>query len=296
MVVDTDNPASASPLALANAVEGCGALVTTDFARADAPQLLPDTLPWIAWVTTPRIPAYVPSAAHDALLLADPMWRAKAQAQGWPAQRLAVASWPVGTDAAPLPAQPVAALIADTKPLAPPERLEDYSSHRLLWEQVAAELTANPFAAIDDPEGYLATRRQRAGIDETGFDHRSFLVDLIAPAVAQGLARLMLEVGVPLRLHGKGWAEIETFSRAATGAVASREELLAATIAATILIDPRPLAGPHPMHTMGRAVIRAAPRQTARKLVDLVRQMLASPPVPAMSVQQLSFEQIKRLL
>ena len=295
-VLDTDNPATASPLALAAAAAGCGALVTADFARADAPQLLPDGLPWITWVTTPRVPARFPAASRDALLLADPAWRDNARSQGWPDERLAVATLPARTHIPPLPAAPIAAIIADTKPLTAPPRLEDYSSHRLLWEQIAAELTASPFAGIGDPEGYLVSRRQHAGINGSGFDDRLFLIDLIAPAVAQGLARLLLEAGVPIRLHGKGWMEIETFSRAAGGAVTSREELLAAVDAATILIDPRPLAGPHPVYSMGRPVVR--PRaQGARKFVDHVRHALAGPMVPAAAAKQpLSFEQIRRFL
>jgi hypothetical protein len=293
--IDTDDPASASPLGLASAVQGCGALVTADFARADAPHLLPDDLPWITWVTSPRIPAYFPSASRDALLLAEPSWREKALVQGWPNERLALATWPARDRRTPLPAQPVAALIADTKPLTPPQRLDDYSSHRLLWEQIAAELTGNPFAALDDPHGYLTSRRQRASIDEQGFDHRLFLVDLITPAVAQGIVTILLKNGIPPGLHGKGWAEIETFSRAASGAITSREELVAAVDAATLLIDPRPLPGPHPMHAMGRAVLRPQPNK-ARQFVERVRQALAAPPAPPAANQPLTFEQIQRFL
>jgi hypothetical protein len=291
--IDTDDPAAASPLGLASTVEGCGALVAADFARADAPQLLPDDLPWITWVTSSRIPPFVPAATRDALLLADPACREKAAAQGWPKDRLAIATWPTRERCAPLPAKPVAALIADTKPLTPPQRLDDYSSHRLLWEQIAAELTADPSAALEDPEGYLTARRRRAGIDEAPFDQRLFLVDLIAPAIAQGICKILLNANVSLRLHGKGWAEIEDFARVASGAVTSRQELLAAVDAATLLIDPRPLPGAHPMHAMGRTVVRPQPKM-ARQFVDRVRQALAAPPAPSTSSAPLTFEQIRR--
>ena len=96
-------------------------------------------------------------------------------------------------------------------------------------------------------------------------------------------------------LHGKGWMELDTFSRLAAGAVTSREQLVAAVDAATVLIDTRPVDGIHPMYAMGRAVIRPRP-QGDRKFVDLVRQALVAAPSPFVSKDPLSFEQIRRLL
>jgi hypothetical protein len=229
------------------------------------------------------------------VLLADPSWTSNATAQGWPKDRIAVATWPARVDAPPLPKDPLVTFIADITPLAPPQRLEDYSSHRLLWQQIAAELTADPFAAIDDPEGYLASRRRRAGIDDPAFDPRLFLHDLITPAVAQGLARVLLAAGVPLKLHGAGWAEIELLSGAATGAVTSRAALLSAVDSATLLIDPHPLGGPHSMHSMGRAVIRPR-KQELHGFVDRVRRALTAPPAPAPVKNPLSLEEIRRFL
>ncbi len=93
-LIDSDQPISSSPLALLHAVQSCDALVTANTARSDLPDLLPLAMPWLTWVTTPRLPAFVPAGAGDRLLVADAAWRTRAIEAGWPADRVAVARWP----------------------------------------------------------------------------------------------------------------------------------------------------------------------------------------------------------
>jgi hypothetical protein len=296
-LLDPDDPAAASPLALAAIAEGCRAIVTADIGRGDAPSPLPDALPWVTWVTTPRIPAHNAAAPKDVLLLADESLRPLALAIGWPSARLGIAGWPAPSVVAPPPAAPDAAIIADTQPLDPPKAVDDYSSHRLLWEQIAAELGENPFAAIDNAEAYLAERQRRANIEDAAFDRRLFLAELIAPAVAQGLARVLLAARVPLRLYGTGWAELDAFAHAAAGAVASGAALADAVNAATLLIDPRPAGGLHAMHAAGRAVVRPARTNRRGAFVDAVRRALAAPTTPAAPAgPRLTFEQVRSMI
>src|SRR5688572_19469775 len=84
---DPDRPLCGSPLALSAAAAGCDAILSADVGRADVPNTIPPAMPWVTWVTTPRVPAATASAPNDALLLADPAWAACARVAGWPQER-----------------------------------------------------------------------------------------------------------------------------------------------------------------------------------------------------------------
>ncbi len=182
-----------------------------------------------------------------------------------------MAAWPAWP-AAPRAAHPATvAIIADTRCVAPHRKLDDYSSHRLLWDAIAEELARDPFAGIDDPIAFLARRVRRASIDKPGGDRSMCLVKLIAPARQQGLARLLLRHGVPLRLHGHGWSDLGQFKAHAAGPVTSRDALRAAVASAAVLIHPSHRPHAHPIESAGRPVVRAT-RAGERALLAAVRQ------------------------
>lgn len=253
---DPDDPASASPLALGSAIAECDAIVSANFTRADAPDVAPMDVPWISWVTTPRIPLGASAGPKDVVLLADPAWRARALGEGWTADRVHIAAWPeVARGAAPH--ERSLALIADTQLLQPPKSVEDYSSHKLLWEMIADELLHDPFAIGDDVHGYLGRKSARLQIGDAGFDRTVFIERLIVPAWQQGLARLLVREALPVRIRGKGWERIEVLAPHAGGAVHSSLEFDSIVDGATALVHAWPSSGAHPINAVGRPVVRA---------------------------------------
>jgi hypothetical protein len=295
--VRADEPASASPLAVARAAAACGAIVTADTSRADAPDLLPADMPWVTWVTKAKVPAFKSAAPNDALLVADPAWVGLARSAGWPAARIEIASWPplaAGRSEEPA-ASPFAALIADTVPLDAPERLNDFSSHLLLWNTLREELTHDPFALGPSPEAFLDARMRRYGVSSEGFDRPLVLDALIAPAFTQGVARTLLAAGVPLQLFGTGWPEIPELSAHAFGLVADRVSLRRIVHNAAALVYAWPSPHAHPLDACGRPVVRYR-GGGANALVAAARAALKATTPMAAPGETLSAEKVFRLI
>lgn len=252
---DSDDPASASPLILAESACQCDVIVSVNLAREDLGDLLPADMPWVTWITRPRIPAATAAGKRDGLIVADGRWRKKAIDAGWAAERIEVGGWPPVEIAAP-PAEAPLSLIADTRPLIAPKSVLELSSQNLLWEAIAAELLADPLRLGGDPEKFLARRRQEMRIGDGGFDAPIFLDQLIVPAFQQGMARLLIRKKTPLRLRGKGWDEIDEFAAIAGGPVDSRRAWIAAVTASGALVFPSPLAHAHPIDALPRPILR----------------------------------------
>ena len=265
---DPDDPASASSLALAQAASQCNALVTPNLGRGELPDIISDAMPWITWVTAPRIPAFVKAGLRDALIVADPAWKAAAIERGWAADQVWIGTWPLRSGIANasgeaslagvfrVPPKPHLALISDTRRLDPPERVEEYSSHRLLWESIGEELLSNPFAVKHDVNAYLTGRMKQAHIESEGFDREAFLNGVILHAYQQGIARLLASQGFPLKLFGKGWEECEDLRPLAGGLIRSREELDLAMQSAAAFVHAWPIFHAHPIDSTGKPVIR----------------------------------------
>ena len=281
---DPDHPASAAAAALAAAAADCDAVVSADVTRADAPGVLPADVPWVTWVTSPRVPSFEPAGPRDALLVADPAWKRDAKDAGWPADRVAVAGWPT-TSTPDAPASPSAplAVIADTLPLGdePPQRLSEFSSHLLLWNEILAEISSGPFTVGDDAAQYLAARMRRFGITDAGFDHRLFVERLIVPAYQQAVARALLRANVPLLLFGEGWGGIDEFSPHAGGAVRSRRDLRCATRGVRGLVHVWPAAHAHPIDAIGLPVLRPC-GESLRSFIELASKPLPQGPSHAL--------------
>lgn len=292
---DVDDPLCATPLSLALAAGDATAVVSADVCRADAPPgAARADQPWIAWLTRPRpIPPFAAGGPKDGLLLADPSMHAAAVAAGWPADRVRLAGWPVrsGSPPARAPGAPrTLAIVADVGPLDPPEDLNQFSSHRLLWEWLAEHFRRAPLAAADAGERLLREGMAKLGVQEDGLPMRRFVDDLAAWAFAVGVARLVWRERAALRidrmnLHGDGWDGYDDLSAHRRGAVRTREQFRAAVAEATAILHVVPSAAPHPVDAAGRPVARYRRGAGSAGLFAAIRSALeggtpAAAPVP----------------
>ena len=275
---DPDQPTTASPVALAEFASRAGALVSADLSRAEAPQTVPDALQWVTWVTTGLIPPFARAGVNDRLILADPQWQAAAQQAGWPEARIAVAGWPALPPEGASHPDPRSHvwMIEDTAPILADKSLDEFSSHRLLWEAIESELRRQPLLSGGDPDAFLSQRMRQIGIAEQGFDRRLFLDRLIRPALQHGVARLLVRAGVDLRLAGRGWELIDDLRSRAAGPVTSRNELYARVRDARVIVHTGSSSIVHPMDRAARPVIAAA-GHTAASLVDAVQRAMRDP-------------------
>ena len=288
---DSDHPLCSSTLALAAAAAGCDAVVAADAGRADAPNVLPASIPWLTWVTTPRVPPAPDGAPRDAVLLADGTWRSPAAQAGWRTDRVRVAGWPAaaGVVNGPTAGSEFIVVITDTAPPDPPEKLAEFSSHVLLWERIRADLERDPFGAARDAAAYLDRAIRATGMDAERLDRRLFTESLIVPAYQQGLARVLLRERVPVRFYGAGWEDIEPFGPFAGGAVTSRQALRQIAAEAAALVHAWPGGHAHPVDALGRPVVR--PGATERSFLHAARRLLAHPAPPPPSAHGPTVEQ-----
>lgn len=296
---DPDEPAGSSPLALATAAAGADMVVAADGSRADAPRLVPPGLPWITWVTTPRIPPFASAGPNDRLLVADPAWEEDAARAGWPAGRVALAGWPRldGNDAVDVSPKLTSeaasgaglALIADTFPLDVPEALAEFSSHGLLWERIRHDVTRDPFAVPADAAGYIRAHARAAGIDADTLDLALFADRLVVPAYQQALAEAVIAAGLPLRLHGSGWSDLPRFAPYAAGPVTSRAALGEAARSARALIHAWPHRGARQQDALGCPVVRRTGTRKESFLRDARVALRGTlPPAPHQEIPRLS--------
>ena len=253
--LDPDDPTCASPLAMARAASQCGAIIMPNTGRADLPNVVALSEPWITWSTGPRVPAFVGAGPRDAVIVADPAWRDTAIANGWPATRVHVATWPVA-ERPPATKGPLL-ILADVPPLDPPKDVVEMSSHRLLWDAIADELTRDPFALGASILDYLHARMRRINVGANAIDQPRFIDDLIVPAYARGLADLLRQNGLPIRCAGEGWNTIEMLKPFAAGAVMTRESFGEAVTTSSALVHVLPTGCGHPIAHQGRPVIYA---------------------------------------
>jgi hypothetical protein len=258
---DSDDPAESSPLALAEAAADCRAVIAANVSRGDASNLVAMNTPWITWVTGPRVPSFTAAGPRDLLMVADSAWEDMAVGAGWPKGRVMRARWPATLVAGAARATLTLAILADTQVIEIPDSIADLSSHKLLWDHIEAELHDDPLALGEDVGGYLAQRARMYEISTDAIDRRRFVENLIVPAYQQGLARLLLKAGLPLRLSGLGWDEIDEFRAVARGPVRSRQDFEATIAAASALVYVWPMRHAHPIDTFGKPVIQRTGRR-----------------------------------
>ncbi|HEX4125544.1 MAG TPA: hypothetical protein VHY37_12510 [Tepidisphaeraceae bacterium] len=268
--LDSDRPTSASPLALAMAMENCDALLIPDAGRGDLPGIVAEDAAWITWVTRGGIPDAKSAGPRDRLLLADRSWLRSAIAAGWPAERTAIAEWPMVPAAPASPAQPAhLAIIADTRPAKPPRAVSDFSSQGILWEHIRAELLNDPFAVGDDVELFLNRLMRELEIAPEALDRRVFIGDLILPAYQHGLAKRLVGGGIPIRIFGKGWDTVvarpdcAALEAAWAGPLRSNAELRSAAASAIGLVHAWPSRSAHPIQRYGKPILGPSLSATA---------------------------------
>ncbi len=256
---DTDQVLNGSPVALATAAAGCDAVFAADVFRADARGVVDERTAWVTWVTRPVVPAFDTAGPRDRLLLADPAWSPVAEKSGWPSGRVGVLSHPVSAPPPPHPQKPRLGILADLLPIQPPEAVQTFSSHRLLWEAIEAELLENPLVVNNDIAGYLTDRAGRMNLDPAELDRGAFCDGLIVPAYQRGLATLLVRSGLPVALYGSGWIDDPALIDYAAGELRSAEDLPDAVARCRALVHAVPMAGAHPIDALGRAVVRPNP-------------------------------------
>jgi hypothetical protein len=282
---DTDDALSGAPVALAKAARTCGAVVSANISRADCNQLVPIDQPWITWLTEPAVPAFATAGPRDALILADARWTSIAQKAGWPAARVRVGAWPAGDGslfagvAGPAHSEAARrlemAIVCDTQKVQIPSTVEDFSTHRLLWELIEEELTANPLA-VEDVDVYLADRAGQLNISFETLDRQRFVTQLIVPVYQQSLARLLISAGVPLRLWGRGWSELPEFSGNLGGHLESHMAFESAIARCCALVYCWPKRTAHPIDALGKLVIHRSGGDRAALLL-CVQQAMRGP-------------------
>jgi hypothetical protein len=253
--IDTSDPASSSPLKLATMACECGTLLTPNFSRADLPGALPMDVPWVTWITTDRVPGFASAGPGDRLLIASPAVLAAAIGAGWPKDRVQLAGWPRWPlDTAK--GKRMLSVLADTSCVDTPADLEDFSSHRVLWETIRNEIASDPFCLDAEPGQYLSSRMSRFDVSIDSFPLDRFVTQLIVPAYQQGVARALIKAGLPVELHGSGWEKIEEFRAFACGVVRSHEETAKVVASASILVDVWPWRASHPIGAVNRGTVR----------------------------------------
>jgi hypothetical protein len=276
--VDPDDPRESAPLAVARAAVDCDAIVTVDISRAHAPGIVADELPWVTWVTNGSVPARSACGQRDRLLLLDENDRSVAIHAGWEKSEVRIAKPQAGETLFVQPSgacsgAPFIAIVADTLKLEPPANINDFSSHRLLWELVSDELTRNPFAIGDDVDAYLTSRMRKLDVSEQTLNRAKFISHLIVPAYQRGLLRTLNEANIPVRVLGQNW-EMD--------AIHDRSQFARELASSVALLHPFPnQRRVHAIDFASRTVIR--PGRSGAEMIRRCREALSNPQTVATS-------------
>lgn len=293
---DADDPTCSAPVALLKATRESTAILTANTARSDLPGLLPESIPWITWTTTARIPNGAMAGCNDHLIIVDPILRELAQKSGWPTQRVHVGTYPQtivqGKDAQ---SEKFISIISDTCALDTPKDLIEYSSHALLWEAIRQKLLNDPFA-LGGIGRFMAEQMSRLNVGEQSFPQARFIEKLIVPAYQQGVARQLIAEKVPLRLYGQGWDALEDFKPYAAGAIRSRDDLNAAVSTSAALVHAWPTNLAHPIDAIGLPVIRCSGKDRNTFLRDARSAHQGRLPAPSRSVPVLDAQLLLAIL
>jgi hypothetical protein len=181
-------------------------------------------------------------------------------------------------------------LIADVTEMLPPEAETNLSSQRLLWEFIRDELIRDPSACEGDPAVYLSARARKFAVDEESLNPARFFDELILPASAIGLARVLIANGLPVKIWGTGWDKRPEFAKVHGGAIRSMSELSAAAGQCAAIVHAWPTTWSHPIDALGKPVIR----RRGRGMDGLIRSARAAISGVAASAEPAATEKLSR--
>lgn len=252
-----DDPLRASPVHLLGLAVEADGMVGCDFYRPDAQGILPGDFRLVTWATCGRIASYSDAGEGDLLLVADSELRGLARARGWPEEKVVMAGRPVRVPGGVAGEPGHVAMIGETKEIKIPAVIEDYSSHRLLWERVEAELRGNALRVGQDVEGYVTKIQEEMSISGDGFPMELIVSALVVPLWRQQVVRMLVAAGVGVKTYGRGWDSVQDLRATWGGEIGSQGELFAAVDGARLLLAPEPGVRAHPVDFAGRPVVRA---------------------------------------
>ena len=172
--------------------------------------------------------------------------------------------------------------------------MKEFSSHNLLWDLIAEELATDPLA-VEKVDLYLTDRARQLNIDVAALDRRSFISNLIIPACQQGLARLLIQHDVPIKLWGHGWSTVTEFAAHSHGIIATPEDLNQAIATAAGLIYAWPERHAHPIDSFNKPILQRSGRD-CQQLLSLAQQITSGSRTPARPAPNLLSQVIVELL
>lgn len=276
VAVDASRGTNNSSLHLARVADGCDAIVTANISRSDLPQIVPENIPWLTWATQSRLPRAIPSATLDRLIIADASQLDAALAAGWDRSAISVGQEPPRVSS--LSRNPLPTIIADLPAINLPRSVEEMSSQRLVWEQIEAEITRNPFCLGKDPIGFVYAVAQQIGLGRAGFPIDTFHTGLVVPCFMRSLALALHGQGVRFAIYGSGWDVLPELSTHWKGPIRNQPELANALALANPLIDVWPGEAVHPARRAGRPLLRPLGRDLSWLLREIKTAALKSAP------------------
>ena len=193
------------------------------------------------------------------------------------------------------PTSPRVLLVADTREITAPAVVEDYSSHKLVWQSIHRQLAARPLSFNGDMPALLAEHAKPLGIDPASLPTPLFVDALITPAYEQGIARLLIAAGVAIDVAGRGWNDLQEFAHRKPPTIQSFEsfERLIANYQTVVL--PQALSAPHEADALPRNVVRTLGLSKSQLLSNL-RKSIANSESSAWHVAKTARAPSKRLV
>jgi hypothetical protein len=232
---------------------GGAAVVGVGISRRELP-MIPAEYPLVMWLMQGPVPTPKDAGPRDGLILGTSALMSEARGLGWTPQRLKMAR----------PSAPqygergrLVAVVADRGRLETESRKFSLGSHRLLFEAIAQELVGDPMALGAGAMEYLRDRAGQLGVRLEHLDLRVFLDELIGPAYAEGIAKLLVRRGLPVRVYGRGWDRDKALAPYAAAALDNATALRLALAEVAVVIDVWPTEHAPAIELWGRPVVRA---------------------------------------
>lgn len=284
IAIDTDDPTESSALALGIAAARADAMLLPNLGRCDLNScVIPPHQPIITWVAGARIPAPLPEARRDGLILCDSSLKSRAMELGWPESRLRIGGWPMPV--LPEATGNVVGLIANTRPAQLSKAYKELSSLAMMEYAICEQLNGNPRDMGDDPLAYLRRTARRINVPEASLDFGALLEQVLYPAYQQNLARHLVSCGVNLRIWGSGWDCCEDMVSRWAGEIADSRDFHQAILACRLVAEDWPSTTITALHRCGRPTLKAAGRTRDEILRQIAKPATMRPDYPTITAE-----------